>query len=245
MASQKKATVHAVKVLQDSGSGTNAGVIAGMDFVETKHRNDSKPVVLSMSLGGGGNSKTMEEAVNRAIASGIMVVVAAGNSNSDACNFSPAFVPGAITVGATTSSDARSSFSNYGSCLDIYAPGSYIKSARSCKPANPNCSATWSGTSMACPHVSGALAVLIALNPTEDPAFIEGLLKSESSSGKISDKKDQSPDRFLYVNSDATRAPAPSPPMVVPGPPGPPGPAGPPGPPGTVEINVNQKGEGK
>jgi len=241
----KKATVHAVKVLSDSGSGWTSEIIAGMDFVETKHRNDSKPVVLSMSLGGPSTSKTMEEAVNRAIASGIMVVVAAGNDKSDACNFSPAFVPGAITVGSTTSSDARSWFSNYGSCLDIYAPGSAIKSAIPCKSANSNCSASWSGTSMACPHVSGALAVLIALNPTEDPAFIEGLLKSESSSGKISDKKDQSPDRFLYVNSDATRAPAPSPPMVVPGPPGPPGPAGPPGPPGIVEINVNQKGEGK
>jgi len=212
----KKATVHAVKVLSDSGSGSTLGVIAGMDWVETQHENDTKPVVLSMSLGSSGNSQAMEAAVNRALASGVMVVVAAGNSNRDACGFSPAFVPGAITVGSTTNTDARSSFSNYGSCLDMYAPGSAIESAWKCNAGTRSCSAsrTISGTSMACPHVSGALALLIAQNPSEDSDFIEELLKSKLTPDKISDAKYGSPNMLLHVNNDTlapTAAPTPAP----------------------------------
>jgi len=205
----KKATVHAVKVLSDSGSGMTSGVIAGMDWVETKHEDDPKPVVLSMSLGSSGNSDAMKAAVNRAIASGVMVVVAAGNDNSDACGFSPAFVPGAITVGSTTNIDARSGFSNYGSCLDMYAPGSAIESAWKCNAGTRGCSEskTISGTSMACPHVSGAIALLIAQNPSEDADFIEELLKSKLTPDTISDAKDGSPNMLLHVNSDDTLAP--------------------------------------
>merc|ERR1719414_112792 len=105
----------------------------------------------------------MKDAVDSAVNSGVTVVVAGGNSNSDACRFSPAFVPSAITVGSTTSLDKRSSFSNYGSCTDIWAPGSSVKSAAHTSDTG---SATFSGTSMACPHVSGAAAIMLSGNPT-------------------------------------------------------------------------------
>merc|ERR1719384_1921885 len=105
----------------------------------------------------------MKTAVDAAVNSGVTVVVAGGNSNTDACGFSPAFVPSAITVGSTTSVDRRSSFSNYGSCTDIWAPGSDVESAAHTSDTG---SATFSGTSMACPHVSGAAAIVLSGNPS-------------------------------------------------------------------------------
>merc|ERR1711878_104233 len=116
-----------------------------------------------MSLGGSGTQQAMADAVDAAVNAGVTVVVAGGNSNSDACRFSPAFVPSAITVGSTTSTDARSSFSNYGSCTNIWAPGSSIKSASHTSDTG---SATLSGTSMACPHVSGGAAIVLSGNPS-------------------------------------------------------------------------------
>merc|ERR1719327_1441315 len=116
-----------------------------------------------MSLGGPGQSPTYEAAVDGAVNAGVVVVGAGGNSNSDACRFSPAFVPSAITVGSTTSLDRRSSFSNYGSCTNIWAPGSDVKSAAHTSDTG---SATFSGTSMACPHVSGASAIVLSGNPS-------------------------------------------------------------------------------
>jgi serine protease len=121
----KGVTIHPVRVLGCTGSGTNAGVIAGMDWVANNH---VKPAVANMSLGGGASQAT-DDAVQRMTNAGVTVVVAAGNSNDNACNYSPARAPSAITTGSTTNTDARSSFSSYGSCLDIYAPGSNITSA--------------------------------------------------------------------------------------------------------------------
>ncbi|HLM45462.1 MAG TPA: S8 family peptidase, partial [Myxococcaceae bacterium] len=121
----KNATVHPVRVLGCTGSGTNAGVIAGMDWVTSNH---VKPAVANMSLGGGASQST-DDAVQRMFAAGVTVAVAAGNDNSNACNYSPARAANAITVGSTTNTDARSSFSNFGTCLDIFAPGSNITSA--------------------------------------------------------------------------------------------------------------------
>merc|ERR1719213_1443402 len=112
-----------------------------------------------MSLGGQGTSQAMADSLGAAVNAGVTVVVAGGNSNSDACGFSPAFVPSAITVGSTTSLDQRSSFSNYGSCTDIWAPGSSVKSAAHTLDTG---SATFSGTSMACPHVSGGAAIVLS-----------------------------------------------------------------------------------
>jgi serine protease len=140
----KNVNIVGVRVLNCSGSGSNSGVISGINWVKN---NASGPSVANMSLGGGASQAT-DDAVNAAVAAGISFVVAAGNNNSNACNYSPARAADAITVGSTTSSDARSSFSNYGTCLDIYAPGSSITSAWYTSNSATN---TISGTSMAAP----------------------------------------------------------------------------------------------
>ncbi len=151
-----------VRVLNCSGSGTNAGVIAGVDWVTA---NAIKPAVANMSLGGGANS-SLDNAVRNSIASGVTYGLAAGNDNgANACNTSPARTTEAITVGSTTSSDARSSFSNVGTCLDIFAPGSSITSAWYTSNTATN---TISGTSMATPHVVGAAALVASANPELD-----------------------------------------------------------------------------
>merc|ERR1740129_2155785 len=119
------AAVRSIKVLSDQGSGSWSWSYYALDWLAV---NPTRPAVASMSLGGSGNQQAMADAVDVAVNAGVTVVVAGGNSNSDACNFSPAFVPSAITVGSTTSLDARSSFSNYGPCTDIWAPGSSVYS---------------------------------------------------------------------------------------------------------------------
>src|SRR5688572_15161384 len=141
----KSVRLYAVRVLSCSGSGSTSGVIAGVDWVAQNH---IKPAVANMSLGGGASS-SLDTAVNNAINAGVTFAVAAGNSNANASNYSPARVSAAITVGSTTSSDAKSSFSNYGSIVDIFAPGSSITSAWRTSDTAIN---TISGTSMATPH---------------------------------------------------------------------------------------------
>lgn len=170
----------AVKVLGDNGSGSNSGVIAGVDWAVGHHVVD-KPAVGNMSLGGGA-SQASDDAVRRAISDGIVMCVAAGNSNVDAINSSPARTPEAITVGSTTSSDARSSFSNYGSVVDIFAPGSSITSAWFTSNTAIN---TISGTSMACPHVAGVAALYLENNLGTTTAQIEAALKSNAIVGLI------------------------------------------------------------
>jgi subtilisin family serine protease len=151
----KSASVIAVRVLDCSGSGTWSGVIAGIDWVTGDHT-DGKAVA-NMSLGGGANS-AVDQAVQSSIADGVFYAVAAGNSTQDACRYSPARTPEAATVGATTSSDSLASYSNFGSCVDINAPGSSITSAWIGSNTATN---TISGTSMATPHVAGAAALYL------------------------------------------------------------------------------------
>ncbi len=156
----------AVRVLDCEGSGTMSGVIAGVDWVTANK--GSGPAVANMSLGGGATS-TLDNAVANSIAAGVTYAVAAGNDNTNACNQSPARAPAALTIGSSTSSDARSSFSNYGSCVDLFAPGSSIVSAVA---TSDTATATYSGTSMASPHVAGAAALYLQNAPTATPAQV-------------------------------------------------------------------------
>ena len=187
----KEVKLHAVRVLDCNGSGANSGVIAGMDWVANNH---VKPAVANMSLGGSADQAT-DDAVNRLHNAGVTVVVAAGNNSGNACSYSPARAANAITVGSTTNTDARSSFSNYGSCLDIYAPGSNIVSAGI---SSSTATATMSGTSMASPHVAGVAALYLASNPNATPAQVRNALVDNATSGKVTDAGSGSPNKLLY-----------------------------------------------
>lgn len=188
----KGTTLHGVRVLDCGGSGSNSGVIAGVDWVANNH---IKPAVANMSLGGG-NSSALDEAVRRAIAAGVTMVVAAGNDNSNACSGSPNRVAEAVTVGSTTNNDSRSSFSNHGPCIDIFAPGSSITSAWYQNNSQTN---TISGTSMASPHVAGAAALLLEADPNQEPADVFAALLADGVNGRLSDVRSGSPNLLLQV----------------------------------------------
>ncbi|MDB4880706.1 MAG: peptidase and in kexin sedolisin [Gemmatimonadetes bacterium] len=192
----------AVRVLDCNGSGTTSGVIAGVDWVTA---NRVLPAVANMSLGGG-KSATLDAAVARAVAAGVTFAVAAGNSTANACDSSPAGEPSALTVGATDASDAFASFSNYGSCVDINAPGVSITSAWLTNTTN-----TISGTSMASPHVAGAAALYVAANPAATPAQVASALSSSASTGVITSLPAGTVNSLLYVG-DASAPPPPPPP---------------------------------
>ncbi|WP_125720677.1 S8 family serine peptidase [Pseudoalteromonas rubra] len=182
-----------VRVLNCQGSGTYAGVIAGIDWVAD---NASGPSVANMSLGGG-KSQAVNNAVTNAVNKGISFVVAAGNENSDACTRSPASTPAAITVASSTSSDGRSGFSNWGKCIDVFGPGSSIKSAWI---GSNSATRTISGTSMASPHVAGVAALYLKDNPTHSPAQVVGALTSSATSNELSDVKG-SPNKLVYAKA--------------------------------------------
>jgi len=196
----KNASVTAIRVLGCSGSGSNSGVIGGVDWVAS---NAVQPAVANMSLGGG-DSAILDAAVNRAIDAGVTFVVAAGNSNINACSGSPNKVPAAITVASSTNTDSRSSFSNWGSCVDIFAPGSNITSTWSNGGIN-----TISGTSMASPHVAGAAALFLQAYPDSTPAEVAAGLVGFAIEDKISNPNG-SPNLLLNVEFDQdTVLPAP------------------------------------
>lgn len=198
-----------IRVLDCTGSGTTSGVISGVNWVT---QNRTLPAVANMSLGGG-LSSALDLAVQNSIASGVTYVVAAGNENTLACNSSPAHVPEAITVGATDVSDKRASFSNYGSCLDIFAPGVNIKSSWF---TSATASASLSGTSMASPHVAGVAALFLANQPGATPSTVSTALTSSASVGKVLNTGKGSPNRLLF-SSDSSITPMPdtTPPTIT------------------------------
>jgi len=189
----KTATVHAVRVLDCGGSGTSASVIAGINWVIA---NAVQPAVSNMSLGGGADV-SIDNATNAMANAGIVSAVAAGNSNgANACNFSPARATQAVTVGATTNTDARSSFSNIGTCLDIFAPGSAITSDYI---GGNSATAILSGTSMASPHVAGVAALYRSLNPSATAAQTVSALITNATLNKVTNAGTGSPNRLLYM----------------------------------------------
>ncbi|MCA1614570.1 MAG: S8 family peptidase [Acidobacteria bacterium] len=188
----KGVTLHAVRVLDCSGNGTTSGVIAGVDWVTA---NRQLPAVANMSLGGGASS-SLDTAVQNMINAGVSTSVAAGNDyGQNACNYSPARVGAAITVGSTTSTDAKSDFSNIGSCLDIFAPGSSIPSAWYTSDTATN---TISGTSMATPHVAGVAALYLQNNTGASPATVRDAIVNTATTGVLTNIGTGSPNRLLY-----------------------------------------------
>jgi serine protease len=203
----KRATIIAVKVLDCGGSGSYAGVINGIDWTTKQHQADpniKKRSVANMSLGGGA-SQAVDDAVTASVVGGVSHSIAAGNNGANACNYSPARTPTAVTVGATTNTDARASFSNIGTCVDIFAPGNAITSAWIGSATAIN---TISGTSMAAPHVAGAIALYLAHEATNTdvistPAQVTAALKNAATPGKVTNPGTGSPNALLFTPSVA------------------------------------------
>lgn len=203
----KNVALKAVRVLDASGSGSTSGVIAGIDWVRN---NFTPPAVANMSLGGGA-SPALDLAVANAVAAGVTFVVAAGNSSALACDYSPAREPSAITVGSTTNTDARSSFSNYGSCVDIFAPGSSIYSSYHSSTASY---AIMSGTSMASPHTAGVAALYLGANSSATPAQVVAALTSNATIGVVGNAGTGSPNLLLFSPYGGSGNPIPTAPAA-------------------------------
>ncbi|MBT2567810.1 S8 family serine peptidase [Arthrobacter sp. ISL-85] len=201
----KSATLVPVRVLDCSGSGYNSDVVAGLDWIAANHAAGT-PAVANLSLGGAASS-TVDNAIQAVLADGVTTVVAAGNSAVDACTGSPARVPGAVTVAASDSTDKQASFSNFGSCVDLYAPGVGITSDYY---TSTTATASMSGTSMAAPHTAGAAAVMLSQNPALTPADVAAALVSNATPGVIAGATAGTPNRLLFTGTDAA-APAPAP----------------------------------
>jgi len=197
----KQVVLISVKVLNGAGSGTFAGVISGIQWTTSSHGTTGGPSVASMSLGGATDGG-MCAAVGASVAAGVVYSIAAGNSNGNACNFFPAGCPTAISVGSTdiadfegTDYDSRSSFSNFGTCTHVFAPGSAITSAGI---TGPDSSSVKSGTSMACPHVSGIAAQILSVTPTLNPAQVKARIAETAQPNLIDNVGPGSPNLLLY-----------------------------------------------
>eukprot|EP00604_Paraphysomonas_vestita_P002678 CAMPEP_0174818078 /NCGR_PEP_ID=MMETSP1107-20130205/679_1 /TAXON_ID=36770 /ORGANISM="Paraphysomonas vestita, Strain GFlagA" /LENGTH=306 /DNA_ID=CAMNT_0016029445 /DNA_START=2352 /DNA_END=3272 /DNA_ORIENTATION=- len=179
----KEANLIAVKVMSDKGSGSTSNIISGINWVAGQVSANKRPSVANLSIGGG-YSQANNDAVAGLVSVGVTAAVAAGNDNSDACNYSPASEPTAITVAATDKYNARAYYSNYGSCVDIFGPGSNITSAWIDSPSATN---TISGTSMASPHVCGIAAKYLSVSPASTPAEITSQILAAASANEVTD----------------------------------------------------------
>ncbi|HEY7767952.1 MAG TPA: S8 family peptidase [Longimicrobium sp.] len=203
----KSATLIGVRVLNCNGTGAWSGIIAGLDWVRLNH---VKPAVVNMSLGGW-SDQSVDDAVNNLIAAGVTTVVSAGNDANDACYYSPARVSAAVTVGASNSLDHQAWFSNWGSCVDLFAPGDGITSTWLSGGTN-----TISGTSMAAPHVTGAAALYLQGNPLAAPATVRNALVGHASQGRLSGVNPGTSNLLLYTRLDDASTPPPPPPPSPP-----------------------------
>ncbi|HZN20020.1 MAG TPA: S8 family serine peptidase, partial [Micromonosporaceae bacterium] len=195
----KGVTLVGVRVLDCNGSGTYAQVINGINWVTGDH-DPGELAVANMSLGGPADTAT-DNAVTNSINDGVTYALAAGNSNADACTSSPARTPAAITVGATQNNDARASFSNWGTCLDIFAPGVNITSAWHSSDTATN---TISGTSMASPHTAGVAALVVAQNPSFTPQQVRDNMVNNATPNVVTSPGTGSPNRLLFVVNGGT-----------------------------------------
>ena len=204
----KQVTLVPVRVLNCSGSGTSSSLLGGLDWIITNHTGTT-PAVANFSLGFNGIVQSIDDAIQRVISDGVIVAVAAGNSAMPACNYTPARSGNAVTVGATSSNDTRASFSNYGSCVDLFAPGAGITStwctASGCGAYNGV--RTISGTSMATPHVAGAAAVIWSTDLTRSASAVTDDLLASVSIGKVTDPGSGSPNKLLFVSPGTGTAP--------------------------------------
>jgi subtilisin family serine protease len=198
-----KALIRSVKILSDSGQGEFAWSISALDWMAT---NKDNMAVASMSLGGPAVLESVKDSMDVAVAAGVVVVVAGGNDNADACDFTPAYIPSAITVGSTTPSNVRSSFSNFGQCTDIWAPGDDIVSA---SQGSDSGSKSLSGTSMACPHVSGAAALILKQNPSWGSAQVLSSMYVTASVDAIFSLTVNDTNKLLWVGSGPAPGPVP------------------------------------
>ena len=188
----KAVSLHGVRVLTCAGIGLNSDVIAGVDWVTANH---ASPAVANMSLGGG-KSAALDQAVTNLWNSGVFLAVAAGNDNADACNASPAGASGVFTVAASEKTDAKASYSNWGTCVEAYGPGSAIKSTYLA-----GLTMTLSGTSMATPHVTGVAALYKAANGDQPSATVSNWLISNATTGAITGNPSGTPNRLLFKST--------------------------------------------
>lgn len=231
--------------------GLTSGVMAGIDWVSQR---SERPAVATMSLGSKSSSDEYKAPVDSLVNAGMIVTVASGNSDDDACLYSPARMPAAITVGASESSDIKAWFSNYGRCIEIWAPGRHIYSA---SHQDPEGSARMSGTSMATPYVAGAAALLLERSPSFNQAKVRNALAASALNGVLGDLKPEDTNKLLFIGGSGgpspptpptppTPTPQPTPPTPTPPTPTPPPPTtarptpAPPTPPPTGEC-VHQK----
>jgi len=190
----KSVTLVPVRVLDCNGSGSVSSLLAGLDWVLLDHQQSGSPAVVNMSLGGSPSS-ALDNEVNLLLTGGLTTVVAAGNSNDDACKFSPGRVPGVLTVGATTVADQRASFSNYGTCVDLFAPGLNILSDWY---SGPTATQALNGTSAAAPFVSGVAALLLEQYPGASPGAVSQTILSQATLDVLTAAGDGSPNRLLF-----------------------------------------------